>query len=158
MKIDNTIESYISDRINEVNAEPLTRLDALMDEEKQKAKDVIESAINSACFSIAWDLGFDSSRITKNTDYYYINQIFRLDGKKPITTVRYDELAEIKNAYDDACNKLRMAAKVELSINKKISSVTDIDVMLGERAKAIGAKLSADLDKLLAEPEYGESD
>ena len=153
MKIDYTIETYISDKINQVNDEPLSKLLGLMSDEEEKVKSAIDSAISSACFSIAWTLQIDSARITPNTDRYYAGNIFRMDTKREITTPRYDALAEIKRAYDDACNKLRMAAKVELSINKKINSVTDIDVMLGERAKAIGAQLSADLDKLLAPPE-----
>ena len=146
------ISSYVMNRIDEVNEAALAKLKAAITEEDEKVNAVVREALDSARYTIGWklDIPTDTIKFGRYTDP---SRTFVLEDERTIRTVKGAELNDISNEYYDSKNKIRDIAMTELSINKRLQSVTDIDAMLDERAKALGTKLEAALDKLLAEPE-----
>ena len=151
------ISSYVMNRIDDVNKPVLARLKAAIAEEDEKVNAVIKEALDSARYTIGWKLDISTDTI-KLGRYIDTSRIFALEDEQTIRTVKGAALSDISNEYYDAKNKVHDIAMTELSVNKRLQSVSDIDAMLDERAKAIGAKLEAALDKLLAELEYSEGD
>lgn len=144
------IGSYVTNRIDEVNEAVLARLKAAIAEEDEKVNAVVKEALDSARYTIGWKLDIPTDSI-KFGRYTETSRIFVSEDERTIRTVKGAALNNISSEYYDAKNRVRDIAMTELSINKRLQSVSDIDAMLDERAKALGAKLEAALDKLLAE-------